>query len=103
MKIKLVMELPDKTTPGFLRRSRQAMSFSERLKAGSNEPALCDEMVEFLLPFVKEPADRKQARECLWDASQEQFEKAMAAIVGSPNPTPAESSTPSPSSTSPTA
>ena len=80
--MQLVMELPDRETPGFLRRSKKALEFSARIKAKQIDPAMFDDMVEFLLPFVKEPADRDAARAALWDASQAQFETAMQALSG---------------------
>lgn len=79
MKIKIVM--PTKETPGFLRRSKKAAEFAERMKAGVN-PNLYDDMVEFILPFIEEPQDRDAARELLWDASQQQFEDIMKAFGG---------------------
>lgn len=96
--MKLVVELPTKETPGFLRRSRAAIAFQNKMKADVVTPEVIDEMIDFLLPMVKEPIDRNEARECLLDASQTQFEEMMSALVGQANPTKPESL---PSSTPP--
>lgn len=62
------------------------------MKANVINENVIDEMVDFLLPLVKEPVDRDEARAALWDASQEQFEEMMAALIGgNVNPTKAES------------
>ncbi len=80
--MQVVMQLPDKDSPGFLRRSKQAALFVNRLRAKEVDASVFDDMVEFLLPFVTEPQDRDAAREALWDASQAEFEKAMSALAG---------------------
>ena len=94
----LVFSLPDKETPGFLRRSKAAFEFQNKLKADTIDSKVIDDIVTFLLPFIKEPVDRLEAAETLWDASQAQFEELMSALVGQTNPTKAENS---PSSTPP--
>jgi hypothetical protein len=80
--MQLVMKLPTKETPGYLRRQKRALEFRERARADGSSPKLIDEMVEFLLPFVQEPEDPAQAREALWDASESQFDEIMASITG---------------------
>jgi hypothetical protein len=55
-------------------------------------------MVDFLLPFVKNPEDRNLAREALLDASEDQFNELLGLVSGSDvNPT---SETPKPPATS---
>lgn len=99
---KIQIRQPDKSTPGFLKRAKRAVEFQSRLQDDRVDPVIFDEMIEFVLPFVVEPADRKKAREALWDASQEQFEKVMSDLTGGGKRSefPPESSTPSGSSTS---
>ena len=80
MTVQLVMELPNKDTPGFLRRQMKAMELGARLK--QQDMSAFKDIVEFLLPFVTAPEDRDEAREALLDASERQFENALSAISG---------------------
>ena len=86
----LVFTPPGPDQPGFLRRQRTALEFSEGLK---EEPtvALFDKMIDFLLDYVTEPADRKEAQDLLLDASENDFTTMLKAISGEgdENPTPA--------------
>lgn len=86
---KIEFQLPGKDTPGYLRRMRDALEYAKMLQDNPS-PATIDALVEFLLPYVIEPDDRTQARDALWDATQEQFDELLGAIVGkgaSENPT----------------
>lgn len=82
--MKLQITMPGMDEPGFLRRARQASVFRARLLQESKDPspALFDEMVEFLLPYITEPTDKDAARDALWDASATQFSELMAAFNG---------------------
>lgn len=82
LNLKLEFEVPDAQAPGFLKRQRRAMEFAEKFEAERTDPSVLDEMVEFLADFVVIPDDRKQAKEALWNASQEQFEAMLDAITG---------------------
>lgn len=83
--MKIIFEKPDREAPGYLRRQRQVLELRQRI-TGDLTPESIDIMVEFLLPYVREPEDRDQAREALWDASQEQFDEMLSALT-SANPT----------------
>ena len=72
---------PTPQTPGFLRRMKRALEFSERLKAGELSPALVDGLVDFLSDFVTD-IPKAEAKEQLLDASQEQFTAMLNAISG---------------------
>lgn len=88
------VQLPDRHAPGFIRRERQRIAFMQRiqqaqalLESGSGAPTIdaltqmdgvYTDLIEFLLPFVVEPADRDAARAALLDASQEQIDALMA-------------------------
>lgn len=88
----IVFKAPGKDEPGFLRRQRQAIEFSEKL---TNKPTTktIDAMVDFLLVYVVEPTDRKDAREALLDASEAQFGELLGVLAGgAENPTKATSS-----------
>jgi hypothetical protein len=66
---------------------KRSLELAERM-AADKSPTIIDEIVEFLLPYVEEPADRKEANEALWDATKEQFDSLLAAIRGEAgNPT----------------
>ena len=79
---KIIFEPPAKNEPGFLRRQRKVMEFKQLAKDGDESPELLDAMIETLLPFVKEPADRTEAYEALEDASEEQFNQLLTLISG---------------------
>jgi hypothetical protein len=99
---KIKIDLPTRETPGYWRRVRRSAALQERMRAGMSVE-LCDELIEFLLPFVSVPEDREQAREVLLDANQNDFEKMMKAFTGGGNETtaPPQSTTPSENTTSP--
>ena len=87
---KIVFEPPSAETPGYLRRTRMALEFRQK-SATDAGPKLIDDMIEFLLPYVKEPADRSEAREALLDATQAQFMELINAVTGeSADPTSAQ-------------
>ncbi len=89
----LVITLPNKTTPGYLKRQRRALEF--RSKMMSKDPdALTvedfDGLVRFLSQFVTTPADPEQAYQTLYDqATEEQFDALLNSLLGGDaNPTP---------------
>lgn len=85
----LVFKAPGRDAPGFLRRQREALRFQARINSGDIGPAMVDEMIALLLPYVEAPADRAEAAEALLDATQAQFTDMLKAITGaSANPTP---------------
>lgn len=74
---------PGKDAPGYLRRQRQALEFSEKLKQTENISAqTIDDLVAFFLPFVTAPTNRDEAREALFDMSQTQFEDMLNELTG---------------------
>jgi hypothetical protein len=79
--MRLVVKPPNKDDKGFLRRSRQAIGFSQKLK---DNPAIetIDEMVEFILQYVTTPKDRDKAKEGLLDASENEFLEILKSIGG---------------------
>ena len=77
----LVFTPPDENTPGYLRRQKQALEFMQSLQ-GDPTPKTIDNMVEFLVQFVTEPKDVKQAKEALWDASQAEFDLLLKSVLG---------------------
>lgn len=75
-------QAPDANTPGFLKRMKKALAFSEEMQSGKVSPELVDNLVDFLVDFVIEPKDRTEAKDALLDASQEQFNDMLAAVTG---------------------
>jgi len=73
--------LPDKSTPGYLRRQKEALRFLQQFKQDPS-PETIDMMVDFLVGFVVSPSEEDAAKEALWDASQEQFELLLNSVVG---------------------
>jgi hypothetical protein len=80
-------EPPGKDAPGFLRRMKIALELRQEAARGMS-PEVVDRFIEFLLPYVTEPEDRKEAVEALWDATEEQFDMMVNMITGgAENPT----------------
>ena len=77
----LVFQPPDENTPGFLRRQREALKFMQLLKGDPTVEAV-DGMVDFLVEFVTEPADKDEAKDALWDASEKQFNELLGSVLG---------------------
>ena len=70
-------KLPAKDEPGYLKRQRN-LAVSQDTSVNSVDR--WDAMVEYLLQFVIEPEDRDEAREALWQQSEEQHEAMLAEI-----------------------
>jgi hypothetical protein len=84
MKMETILKvaIPDKKAKGFLRRQEQALRFQEIVKSGEISSKSFSEMIDFLVGFVTEPADRKEARELLVDLSQEEYETIFESLKG---------------------
>lgn len=80
--IVLKFEAPTRQSRGFLKRARQAMVFQTAVKDNDLTPKILDGMVDFLSDYIIEPSDRDEAKGLLWDASQDDFEKMLSAVVG---------------------
>jgi hypothetical protein len=88
---RIILQRPGPEAPGFLRRQRAIMRFQHGLREIKRndkntdycpDPHLIDDLVDFLLPSVVEPADRTVARELLLDLSQVEYEDVLAAYGG---------------------
>ncbi len=86
--IEIEFKPPDADEPGYLMREKVRLEYLEELKKGSS-PECVDKMVDFLLPYVERPEDRKEAREALWQMSNNQFKQLLEVISGggAENPT----------------
>jgi tRNA A37 threonylcarbamoyladenosine dehydratase len=78
---KMVFSPPGRSEPGFLRRTQKALAFQVEMK-NDPRPETIDKLVDFLLTYVVEPKDRVEAREALYDATEEQFNQLIDVIVG---------------------
>jgi len=80
---KLVFEAPTPQTPGYLRRLKKSLEFRAKLKDFDvSDSAWIDKMVDFLVNFITEPEDREEAKESLWDATEEDYNNMIDAIIG---------------------
>lgn len=86
----LIFSPPSKDQPGYLRRFRQVVSFQEAIKSGNFGLKNLDDLIDFLLDFVEEPADREEAKDQLLNASETQFLGMLNAIGGGDSADPLE-------------
>ena len=84
---KLVLNIPDENSPGYLRRVMAVSRYNEMLKAGNLTSQAYEDLVTFLMGFITEPEDRTEAREVLLDATQQQYNEMLNEINGMVNPT----------------
>lgn len=88
----IVFDLPTADTPGYLKRQRAAVALQGELAKNPTEQTV-DKLVEFLVAFVKEPADRKDAREAVWMLPQARITELIKMLSESQTP-PKESAPP---------
>jgi len=82
------IEIPSRDTPGFLRRAKKSIELMQKAADPQSNPNIIDDLIEFILGYVIEPADRDEAREQLLDASEAQLGEIIAQIGGlNQNPT----------------
>ncbi|MHB9139336.1 MAG: hypothetical protein ACYC4Q_08035 [Victivallaceae bacterium] len=88
----LEFRLPAPDSPGYLRRAKLSLEFRQKMSSGNAGPETIDALVDFLLQFVEQPEDRNEARESLFDATEEQFLQLLDVVAGNvkENPTPAQ-------------
>ena len=90
---KIKFEVPDEKQPGYLRRVMAANKFSTMREEGNITPEYYENLITFLLAYIKEPEDRSEARDALLDASEEDYIELLNAITGKgANPTSPEPS-----------
>jgi hypothetical protein len=78
---KLIFTPPTADTPGYLRRARRGLEIHTAFKGNPTVQAL-DDMIDFLIEFVTEPADPKKAKELLWEASENEIETMLTTLWG---------------------
>jgi hypothetical protein len=79
---RLVLKIPAKGDPGYLRRQRDSAAIAQEMADGRFNPEAWSKYVDYLLRFVSEPADREKARELLWDISEDEFDAMLSQIRG---------------------
>jgi len=79
---KVVFELPNERTPGYLRRLKALSDFQEAQKSEANGTRKFDNLCRFLAGYVVEPSDKDEAYEALMDATKEQIDELFALIGG---------------------
>ena len=55
------IEIPSKDTPGFLRRAKKSIELMQKAADPQSNPNIIDDLIEFILGYVIEPADRDEA------------------------------------------
>lgn len=85
---KLVLKFPDQNTPGYLRFMRNApdmraklADLSAAIRSGTMIAAQIDELVDVMLLFTVEPADKTVAREMIFDASADDIANLLATLT----------------------
>jgi len=79
---KLTFRVPASNAPGYLLRQRRASEFSAALRDGNLTPQAWDALVEFFLDYVDEPRDRAAARDLIWQASEDDYDRMLEALSG---------------------
>lgn len=79
---KVVFELPDERTPGYLRRMKNLAEFQKSQKEAADEIERFEKLCSFLSGYVREPADPEEAKDALMDATKEQIDELFALIGG---------------------
>jgi hypothetical protein len=83
MKAKFSFLTPEE--PGFLRRQIEYLKLKAELETLPPDKAL-EKMVDFLVGFVVDPTEKKEAREAVLDLSQVEFEAALEGMAGTATP-----------------
>ena len=97
------IELPTRETKGYWKRVKRGVALREEMSKGMTLE-VCERITDYALPFIIEPTDRDEARELLEDASQDEFEKILKALIsggGNDTTIPPQSVTPSENTTLP--
>jgi hypothetical protein len=82
MDVKIEFTPPDRKKLGFLKRQKQALTFKRLFKNPDELTAEnIDELAEYLSQFVTVPETHDEKIAALLEASQEQFEDMVAALV----------------------
>lgn len=83
--MQIEFKIPDKNTPGYLRRLRMALKFQAGITNVGIAPDLINEIADFLVDFITIPANRTEAKLAIEDASEAQFFAMLSALTGGSN------------------
>lgn len=75
----IIIKLPSKTAPGFLKRNRRILELQKRVTLEKAGPEAIDELIDFLSDYVSN-VSKEEAKELLWDASEEEFYTILGAF-----------------------
>lgn len=80
----LAFRVPGRDEPGFLRRLRAASKYRQSLQRAldTGDDAAWNDVIGFLIEYVEEPRDRREARELLLDASENEILHLLDLITG---------------------
>lgn len=91
----IVVKVPDKSSPGFLRRQIKTLEYAQAWQAARTDASesqsaeslrvlqvAWEKTIDHILEFVVEPSDRTVARTALLDASEDEIDNILAAIRG---------------------
>ena len=92
VEIPMVMRPPSADSPGFLKRMAQFVKFQDTVNKGSLDIPALEDLVQFLSEYVVEPEDRDEAKDMIWDLSENQFMKALSLMGGAADEVPPPSS-----------
>jgi len=90
---KVILNIPDRSTPGFPRRLQRAAQFQAQVKQDGFTPELVEQIVNFLADYI-EGDDHEQQVQMMWDCSEDQFNEMLSALGGSGKQIPPQKSEP---------
>lgn len=95
MDTSIVVRVPDKSSPGFLRRQIATLEYAQAWQAARAEASeettveslqrlqtAWEKTIDHILQFVAEPQDRNAARAALLEASEDDIDRILASIRG---------------------
>lgn len=91
--IKISINPPSKTAPGYAKRLRRAAAFQESIASGQMSARIMDDLIIFLSDYCQagEGTTPEQVQEALWELSEEQFVDVLSAVTGGGAQVPPES------------
>lgn len=90
----LKLEKPRSDAPGYLNRLMNGEKFRKFVAGINPEGDFIELLCDYVLPYVKEPVDREEAKQALLQASEDEYKEVMRFITsgGAENPTAPEPS-----------
>lgn len=87
--MKLKLEKPRSDAPGYLNRLMRAEKFRKFINGSEPDGDFIQLLCDYVLPYVKEPIDKEEAKQALLEASEDEYKEIMRFIAsgGAENPT----------------